>query len=192
MIDLFALYASISPDDRAMFKAKLVNESFKKGDYVLLDGEVQLNLIMVKKGTVMMFSDNDGAREIVDFAYLNRLCVDIDSFAHQTESMFSIICIENTEIEMISFKDLNELFDASHDIERAYRKILETVLSATIKRLLNQHVLTIQERFDQLIKSRPELFSRVPHKYLASYINVDPTNFSKLYNKCAQDSHRFW
>ena len=42
--------------------------------------------------------------------------------------------------------------------------------------------LSIEERFYQLVSKRHEIFGLVQHKYIASYLNIDPTNFSKLYN----------
>jgi hypothetical protein len=42
---------------------------------------------------------------------------------------------------------------------------------------------TIEERFASFLKRNPALINLVPHKYLASYLRIDPSNFSRLLNQ---------
>ena len=183
MVELLNLYNAIPAEDRKTLRSKIAIKNFKKGDFLLLDGEVQNELYLVKSGTLMMYFDTDEKVKVVDFAYLNRFCVDIDSFSNQTPSVYCIRCIDDCVVETIEYESLQTVFDQSPQIERAYRLLLESVLSAVIRKELNQGIMTIQQRFNKIIEKRPELFSLVPHKYIASYINIDPTNFSKLYNR---------
>jgi hypothetical protein len=37
-----------------------------------------------------------------------------------------------------------------------------------------------KERFLRFMSDNPELFQRVPQKYLASYLNIKPETFSRL------------
>lgn len=191
MIEILSLYYPITSQDKHFFSSKTEIKSYKRGEYLLVDEDVQEKLFLVKKGTTMLYYDNEGKKEVIDFAYQNRFSVDINSFSNQTPSKYNIKCIEDCEIEAISYCDLNDFFDLSPDTERAYRILLETILSATVRRLLNQHILTIQQRFDNLVASRPELFKIVAHKHLASYLNINPTNFSKLFNQCANREVQF-
>ncbi len=191
MIEILSLYCPISNQDKLRFKSQTINKSIKKNDYILFDGDIQEELILVKKGTLMLFYDNDGKSEVIDFAYLNRFCIDIHSFSNQTVSNYCIKCMEDCELETISYSSLQEMFDVSPGIERAYRLLLEAILASTIKRILNQHILSIQQRFDKLVETRPELFKIIAHKYIASYLNIDPTNFSKMYNNCANKGMRY-
>ena len=140
----------------------------------------------------MLYLDIDGQYEVIDFAYHNRFCLDIESFSKQIPSAFCIKCIEDCELEMISYEKLSEMFDEAPAMERAYRMLLESVLSASLKRILKQHVLSIEERFWKLIETRPELFKIAAHKHVASYLNMDPANFSKLYNEGRKKKINFW
>lgn len=133
----------------------------------------------------MLYMDRDDKRQVIDFAYRNRFCVDLHSFTNQVESSFCIECMQDSQVESISYEDLNHVLDGYPSIQKAYRILLERVYTALLERKLDLGLLTIQERFNQVIASRPELFTLVPHKYIASYLNIDATNFSKLYNACA-------
>jgi len=39
---------------------------------------------------------------------------------------------------------------------------------------------TTKERFVRFMAENPDLFQRVPQKYLASYLNIKPETFSRL------------
>lgn len=187
MIDILSLYNQISAEGKKFFRSKTTLKAYKAGDFLLLDGEVQEQLLLVKKGVLMMYYDNgDDKMQVVDFAYRNRFCADIDSFSGQKASLYNIECISNCEIESITYTRLLEVFDKYPETERAYRIMMERVLAAVLKRYMNLGRLSIQQRFSKLIETRPELFSLVQHKYIASYLNIDHTNFSKLYNNCAK------
>src|SRR5690606_24095175 len=44
------------------------------------------------------------------------------------------------------------------------------------------HSMTIEERYKSFCQRSSHLLQLVPHKYIASYLGIDPTNFSKLFN----------
>lgn len=183
MINLLSLYNFIPPNHKQFFVSKISSQVFKKGEFLLIDGEVQDKLYLVKKGITMMYYDTDEKPYIIDFAYFNKFTLDIHSFSEQTPSKFCIQCLQDCEVEWIEYNDLQETFDYSQDIERAYRLLTEKVLAAIVKKQLDHQILDINQRFIQVMQKRPELFKLIPHKYIASYIGINPTNFSKLYNQ---------
>jgi CRP-like cAMP-binding protein len=81
------------------------------------------------------------------------------------------------------YQDLQACFETWPEIERLFRKISETVLIGMIDRVRELQSFSMEERFRAFAKRSPHLFQLIPHKYLASYLNISPTNFSKLYNR---------
>lgn len=110
------------------------------------------------------------------------MCAVPESFFFQKPSKYAIQCLSDSEMKAVSFSDLNTLFDESNSLERFFRKATEAVLAGVINRHLELHTLTIEERFHVFAARSPQLFQLVPHKYIASYLGIDPTNFSKLFN----------
>jgi CRP-like cAMP-binding protein len=55
-------------------------------------------------------------------------------------------------------------------------------MSGILDRLVELQSFASEERFTRLLKRSPHLLQLIPHKYLANYIGVDATNFSKLMN----------
>jgi hypothetical protein len=85
-------------------------------------------------------------------------------------------------MDYITFDELQKLFDQSQQIERLFRRITEVVLAGMINRHIELHSMSIEERFKTFCQRSPHLLQLAPHKYIASYLNIDPTNFSKLFN----------
>lgn len=67
-------------------------------------------------------------------------------------------------------------------IETLFRKATEMVLVGTLVRQYEGLALDMKSRFEKFVKRSPHLLQMVPHKDIASYLRIDATNFSKLYN----------
>lgn len=172
----------LSQSDRDLLFSKLKPVSFKKGDYITLPGQVQENLYVVQSGVQMSFFEDEKKMHVTAFTYSNDMCAVPESFFFQKPSKLSILCLSDSEMSAISFADLNGLFDQSQSLERFFRKATEGVLAGVINRHLELHSLSMEERFRAFATRSPHIFRLVAHKYIASYLGIDPTNFSKLFN----------
>jgi hypothetical protein len=65
-------------------------------------------------------------------------------------------------------------------IETWVRLALTHTLSGTLERQVEIMSYTAEEKFTTLLRRSPHVLNLIPHKYLASYIGVDPATFSKL------------
>jgi hypothetical protein len=82
-----------------------------------------------------------------------------------------------------SFTEFNSLMQQHHAIETLVRKGLSGVVGGLEERLVEIQCFSTEDKFRSLLKRSPHILQLVPHKYLASYLGMDPTNFSKLINK---------
>jgi len=57
---------------------------------------------------------------------------------------------------------------------------LSQTLAGVLARQIELQSLSAEQRFRALMARSPHLLQLVPHKYLASYLGLDPTNFSKF------------
>jgi CRP-like cAMP-binding protein len=85
-------------------------------------------------------------------------------------------------MEYISYDDLQKLVDQSQQIERLFRRMAEAMLAGMIDLHIELRAMTIEERYKAFCRKNPHLLQLVPHKYIASYLGIDATNFSKLFN----------
>jgi hypothetical protein len=68
-------------------------------------------------------------------------------------------------------------------INHIIRLGVTAALSGVLERLVELQCFSAEERYKKLLKRSPHILNLVPQKYLANYLGMDPTNFSKLVNK---------
>ncbi|MDX2133670.1 MAG: Crp/Fnr family transcriptional regulator [Saprospiraceae bacterium] len=168
--------------DYTLLTNNLKTKIFKKGDIITVEGQIQKELYFVKSGVQMSFFDAGSKTHVIAFTYPPNLCAIPESFSLQIPSKYFLTCLTDSELEYVTFDELQKLFDQSQQIERLFRRITEAVLAGVINRHIELHSMTIEERYKTFCQRSPHLLQLVPHKYIASYLGIDPTNFSKLFN----------
>ncbi|MEL6652342.1 MAG: Crp/Fnr family transcriptional regulator, partial [Bacteroidota bacterium] len=69
---------------------------------------------------------------------------------------------------------------SSPKFEFLARLAMETELIAQQRIIANLLRLKPEERFYELMERQPEIFQRVPQRYIASYIGVKPESLSRI------------
>lgn len=180
--DFFQLFHNISRSDYDMLVSGLRTKTFKKGEFITVPGQVQRELYFVKSGVQMSYFDTENKMHVIAFTYPPNLCAIPESFSFQVPSKYFLTCLSDSEMAYLTYEQLQKLFEQSQQIERLFRRMTEAVLAGIINRHIELHSMTIEERFKTFCQRSPHLLQFVPHKYLASYLSIDPTNFSKLFN----------
>ncbi|MFN0204616.1 MAG: Crp/Fnr family transcriptional regulator [Bacteroidia bacterium] len=156
--------------------------AYKKGEMITQEGQVQRDLLLVKDGVQMSFFNHEGAIQVMAFTYSPSVSGIPESFLFQTPSKYALQALTDSQLWAISYEKWKTHLDKSHALERLFRKMAEHFLVGMINRHIELETLTIEQRFRQFANRSGHLFQIVPHKYLASYLNMNPTNFSKLFN----------
>ncbi len=182
---IYQYFQSFYPIDTQyidIFLAKCTKKSYKKGDIMTAEGQIQRDLLLIEEGIQMSYFNNDGKIHILAFTYPISISGIPDSFLLQKSSQFTLEALTNSTCLSIDFETLNQLFESYPPLERLFRKITEMMLIGMINRHVELHALSISQRFSNFVKRSPHLLQFIPHKYIANYLHIDPTNFSKLFN----------
>ncbi|MFZ1688129.1 MAG: Crp/Fnr family transcriptional regulator [Flavobacteriales bacterium] len=145
-------------------------------------GDVQRDLLFILEGVQYSCFLKDDTPYVMAFTYPVGISGIPESFLSQTPSTYALETISSTRALALSHGDLQHLFDVHPCIERTFRKITEAMLIAAAHGRYRQVSTTAEERFQQFAQQSAHLFQLVPHKLIASYLGMHPTNFSKLYN----------
>lgn len=149
-----------------------------------LQGEVEKNLYFVQEGLQRVYYlDSQGREATLVFTYAPSFGGVIDSFLSQTPSRYHYETLTASTLLKASFADLDALMLRYPSIERMVRLGLTSVLGGIMERLVEIQIFSSEEKFRSLLRRSPHILQRVPHKYLANYLGIDSTNFSKLINK---------
>jgi CRP-like cAMP-binding protein len=180
--EYFKLFHEISTADYNLFAENLKSKTFNKGEFITVPGQIQRELFFVNSGLQMSYFDAENKSHVIAFTYPPNLCAIPESFSFQVPSKYFLTCLTDSELEYITFDELSKLFEQSQQIERLFRRMTEAVLAGIINRHIELHSMTIEERYKTFCQRSPHLLQIVPHKYIASYLSIDSTNFSKLFN----------
>jgi CRP-like cAMP-binding protein len=180
--NLLNQFHPVTNEDYTLLRDVFKERSFKKGEFITVPGQVQSELYFVKTGFQMAYIDSENKSHVMAFMYAPGLCAIPTSFFFQTPSRAYLQCLSDSEMDYIRFDDLQILFDRSQGIERLFRKIAEALMVGFLNRYIELKTMTIEDRYKLFCQRSPYLLHIVAHKHIASYLGMDATNFSKLFN----------
>lgn len=143
-------------------------------------GETEKYLYLVLEGIQRAYYEHNGKEATLVFSYAPSFSGVIDSFFTQTPSKYHLETITASKLLRIHHNDMMALIREYRSIETWVRIALTQVLSGTLQRQVEIMSYSAEEKFKTLLHRSPHVLNLIPHKYLASYIGVDPTTFSKL------------
>jgi CRP-like cAMP-binding protein len=103
-----------------------------------------------------------------------------ESFHSRKPSEFAIETLEPTTLASITFDDLERVYSSSHKMERLGRLVITFSMIIQHRWQMQAIKYAPRERFLKFVELNPELLQRVPQKYLASYLNIQPETFSRF------------
>jgi CRP-like cAMP-binding protein len=156
----------------------------RRKEIITASGETERYLYFVVEGVQRIYYLDDQNREAtLAFTYPPSFGGVIDSQLLETPSRYYYETLTPSRFIRATFADFKPLADQRPGIERMLRKGITQTLSGILERLVEVQCFSSEEKFRKLLQRSPHILQLVPHKYLANYLGIDPTNFSKLVNK---------
>lgn len=174
------------PGDAALDKFLKIwqEESAPRKCVLTRAGETERNLYFITEGIQRVYYYDEQDREAtIVFTYAPSFGGVADSFLTQTPSRFFVETLTPNTFLKTSFRQLDELMKAHHPIEHLIRISTNYAFAGVLERMIEVQCFTAEEKFRSLMKRSPHILNLVPHKYIANYLGMDATNFSKLLGK---------
>ena len=153
---------------------------YKRKQIITNEGEVEKYLYMVLDGVQRAYFRHGDKEPTLVFSFYPSFSGIIDSFFTQTPSKFYLETITQSKLLRIHYNDLNALMQKHRSIETWVRVATIWTLAGTLERQIELMAYSAEDKFTALLRRSPHVLNMIPHKYLASYIGVDPSTFSKL------------
>lgn len=155
---------------------------YQKNTIITAEGQIQKTMMIIIEGVQYSYYVQNGKKQVIAFTYPINLSGLPESFITQTPSKYFLEALTKTTAIEIEYCRVQQLFDKYQNLERLSRKMTEAILIGLIHRHFELLSSTVEERFLSFAQRSANLFQILPHKYIASYLGMDATNFSKLYN----------
>jgi CRP-like cAMP-binding protein len=153
----------------------------RKGEYLLREGQIARHLYYIVTGCMQVFSSDDkDAIHTFRLATENQWVSEISSFEHQTPSPFYIKCVEPARIIRIHHESYRLLCQKEPAFAFITKELWEQSYHFAMDRARTLHAMNALERIKWLINQEPKLMTRLPHKLLASYLDISPQTMTRL------------
>jgi CRP-like cAMP-binding protein len=144
-------------------------------------GEIEKYLYFVTEGVQRaFFIGNDRQEATIVFTYPLSFSGIADSFLTQTPTPYFFETLTASKFIRTTYKQVEELMNEYPGIQKLILKTTAFALKGVLARQAELQCFSAEEKFTTLLKRSPHLLQLIPHKYLASYVGIDPTTFSKL------------
>ena len=180
-------FTFLGPKDIAGFVniAKIIRP--KKGDVLLEAGEVSYNMQVILKGFVRTYVvRQDGEERTTYIGSRGMPFGSTKTILDNRPSNETVVALENCIIVSFDMREFKRLGNSSFGLYRMYASGLEKGMLEAVERLEFHSVLLPEQRYEYLLKNRPEVIQNVPLKYIASFIGITPVSLSRLRARIAK------
>ena len=174
-------FAPISDKEFEEVKSNFHIIHLKKGDLFVQQGKICRQIAFINTGSLRTFYFNDKAEEITHcFRTEETFVSSYKSFILQKPSFLSIIALEECELFVIDFDNLQKLYNTSMTWQRigrlqAERRYMEMEEYASV---LNNEAA--KEKYLRLLNEQPEVLQKANVKHIASYLGVTRRTLSRI------------
>lgn len=155
-------------------------KKYRKKEVITPAGNVELYVYIVLKGVQRAYYLKDGKEFTIVFTYPPSFCGSVDSLLSGKSSEYFIESITESILVRRKYSEIIDLAEKYQGINHMLRKTLETAFTGVNRKNYELLAFSMEEKFDAFYKRSAHLINLVPHKYIASYLGMDPTNFSKV------------
>ena len=178
--EISRIYCPLTPSAIEVLAGILVPMKYQKGDTILEEGMVCRALYFVEKGMVRQYYYKNQKDVTEHFSFEGRIVFCIESFLKQEPSRLIVEALENTILYAIPYDELHKLMVRNQEMEMLYRKILEHVAISSQEHADSQRFENASERYERLLREKPEIILRAPMVHIASFLQMTPETLSRV------------
>jgi CRP-like cAMP-binding protein len=171
----------LSEEEWMAFSANWQPLVTKRKTVLTAAGETEKYLYFVLEGIQRAFYLTDDGREAtIVFTYPPSFSGVADSLLTRKPSAYFFETITASRFIRKPWEQVEQLMLTYPNIQRLILKAVSMALEGALFRQVELQCYGAEEKFKTLLRRSPHLLNLVPHKYLASYLGIDATTFSKL------------
>jgi CRP-like cAMP-binding protein len=174
---------NISPipeGDFEQFAHVMHYRKYKKGDVLLREGKICRHFWFILQGCLRIYSLETGMEVNIRFFTEQNIATDFISLRHSIPTHFYIVALEDTEV-LYSYKpDYKPLLSLSKPLINLTAEFFAHNLFDEIEHSNSFKLMSPEERYINLMITRPKYFQRIPLTYLASYLGMSRKTLSRI------------
>lgn len=163
--------------------AEAPTRKVKRGEVLVESGRKSNEAYYVVKGCLRSYiTDEKGKDHIYQFAPEDWVISDLEYQKNKGNALLTIDAIEDSvvhviDIETFGFAAINN--DNKDALEEALSKFQNRIY-ALQKRVIQLLAYPAERRYEEFIKTYPNLANRIPLKMISSYLGITPESLSRV------------
>lgn len=153
---------------------------FKKKETLLNEGDICDSVYIIEKGCVRSWFNGDGHDVTFQFFFEGDIVTSFESLKRNLPALYNIETITEARLRVMSKNELVQLLDNDSRIKQAVDDYIAERLyhyqALFISRIKNNP----QQRYEELLNLQPDIFDKVPHHYIATYLGMTPVSLSRI------------
>lgn len=179
LFDFISKYVSLTEDEKNAIVSLDIFRSVKKGTILLKEGQKSKDSYFVLQGCIRTYYVLDGEEKTTAF-YTEMEVFTPSCVISKTPPEYYVSCTEDT-ILTVSNSDMEaEINGKFPKFETLCRILSEELLAKQRIDFDKFKTSSPEQRYLNLLQSRPDLLQRVPQHQLASYLGMKPQSLSRL------------
>lgn len=176
LIKYMSKFVSLTETEAQALIDKIDAHFYKKGHILLREGEVSNLSYFVIKGCVRQYYIVDGEERTTNF-FIEGQPISVYEGSFKMPSKYYLSCMEDSNLSVGTT-------EPDQEVDPKLAPVCYTAMEEQLTKsqeMLSMYMITSpEERYLNLLKSRPELIDRVPQYQLASYLGIKPESLSRI------------
>jgi len=186
LIQTIKHFIKLSTEEEQQVAALFKERQLSKGEYFLQEGGVCKHVGFIQEGLVRYFINKDGQELSGEFGKEGEFVCNYLSFLDGSVSEESIQCLEDTRLLVITYDDLQVIYNTIAEGNKFGRLIAEALFVSAKRKIASMYSDSPETRYLQFLQLYPDLQQRIPQYYISSYVGVKPPSLSRIRKRLSQ------
>lgn len=154
---------------------------FKKNDFLVKQGRPSNEYFFLDEGYARAYTHDLESNDVTTSFYGPcQVVCELFSFFKRIPSKENIQALEDCRTWFLTFEELQHVFHSMPQFREFGRSILVNAYATLKNRMLSMLHETAEERYENLLRSNPDIFQHAPLKQIASYLGITDTSLSRI------------
>ena len=166
---------------RQFIKQKTKSEEFKKGEIINQSGTLCNKLMIISKGMVRGYFTHEDREITTWISFDMEMFTSISGFFKNEPAIETIQALEDTVVDYMEYEDIHKCLTAFKESAVINRVLMEEYYISAENRAFMARIPLAKDRYAFYLKNTKEEFvNRIPKKYLASLLNMQPETLTRI------------
>ncbi|GGD47909.1 cAMP-binding protein [Emticicia aquatilis] len=183
--DFISSKVKISDDEILLVQPYLSVKKYSKNEFIIKEGNYCQFIGFLNSGLIRSFLYDNGKELTTQFIFENCFFTYLEGLLQPIPSHKNFVALEDCEAIILNKADLPKILELNPKFESIFRHLLFDESLMQIKANEAERKETLTERYLKFLQQFPTANNRIPIKYTASFLGIEPQSLSRIRKRLA-------